>query len=235
MVTLVPHARLQLQIWAAQVQAGHAWGQERAWSRKARYPPTARHPKPFLHSQGRHPSARPWGGPRGFNLFIMTPRDVGGRLPPAFCSPWPQVLGNSHLFPTRVRQSLPTTTWVSATGNPDPPAEAGLVPDCRVTHGTSQGHLRSLGDPSRKGVGKDFLELLMRSSGERPERWSGRDMGDGWQFHVASWRCPVGGDQPAAVPRQVVATPWATGSLQEGMAPTDHSTSTQRTDWSGDG
>ena len=31
----------------------------------------------------------------------------------------------------------------------------------------------------------------------------------------------MGGDQPAAVPRQVVAAPWATGSLQEGMAPTD--------------
>lgn len=90
-VTLVPHARLQLQTWAPQVQAGHMWGQERAWSRKARYPPTARHPKPLLHSQGRHPSARPWGGPRGSNLFITTPRDVegGGFLQP------PVVLGHS--------------------------------------------------------------------------------------------------------------------------------------------
>ena len=35
-------------------RAGHIWGQERARSRRARYPPTARHPKPFPHSQGRH-------------------------------------------------------------------------------------------------------------------------------------------------------------------------------------
>lgn len=27
----------------------------------------------------------------------------------------------------------------------------------------------------------------------------GRDMGEGWQFHVASWRCSVEGDQPAAL------------------------------------
>ena len=198
-VTLVPHARLQLQTWAPQVQAGHVWGQERARSRKARYPPTARHPKPFLHSQGRRPSARPWGGPRGFNLFITTPRDVGGRLPPASCSPWPQVLGNSHFFPPGLGSLYPQPPGSQRQDTLIPQHRPGLS-QIAASQGDTwdlSGASQKPRGPKQEGVGKDFLELLTRHSGEKPERRSGRDMGA-----AGSPTRPAGG------------VPWEATSLQ---------------------